>query len=178
MKSAPIRRALLSLCCVLAGVSAGPALAASEAGGRLPTPAAALIELPAVRHGGMLCKATRLELEGGDARLVAARYDVAWLNPAGCGARGGKVRLGAGVRDAEAAKLLAQYGQLLARARLLVAGDSRCAQERSSRFFLVAIDHAEGMARLSYTSDRPVRLSVYAKASGLDYDVWKIDCSR
>ena len=100
MKSAPIRLALLSLCCVLAGVAAGPAIAASEAGDRLPTPAGP-IELAAVRHGGMLCKATRLELDGRDARLVAARYDVAWLNPAGCGARGGKVRLGAAAKTSD-----------------------------------------------------------------------------
>lgn len=149
-----------------------------EGGKRGARVAVGVIELPAVRRSAMLCKAARLELEGGAAWRVTQRYDVAWLNPAGCAARGGKVRLGAGVPDGDAAKLLAQHGQLLARARLLVAGDSRCAQERSSRFFLAGIDDAGGMARLSYTSDRPVRLSVYGKPNGIDYDVWKIDCRR
>ena len=149
-----------------------------EVGKRGARVAGGLIELPAVRRSAMLCKAARLELEGGAAWRVTQRYDVAWLNPAGCAARGGKVRLGAGVPDGDAVKLLGQYGQLLARARLLVAGDSRCAQERSSRFFLVGIDEASGMARLSFASDRPVRLSVYAKPNGIDYDVWKIDCRR
>lgn len=193
MSSHRTRLAYLFLCCVLAGGADARAPAAAKraalehylnaefpgakpVGGVLQ--AAGLVELPAVRRGGMLCRATRLELEDSDGWRVAASYDVAWLNPAGCGARGGKVRLGVGVQDAGAATLLAKYGQLLARARLLVAGDSRCAQERSSRFFLVAIDQEDGMARLAFTSDRPVRLSVYVKPSGTDYDVWKIDCRR
>jgi hypothetical protein len=157
-----------------------PALhAVREQGARRWTLVSGPVDLPGVRGIGMLCKSARIELANDGAWRVQQRAPVAWLNAANCAKRGGKVIVGEGVTDKDVVVLLGQYGQILTRARLLVAGHSRCAAERSSRYYLQALRKGpKNFVTLDFSSDRPVRLSIHARPNGTDFDAWEISCEK
>ncbi len=84
--------------------------------------------------------------------------------------------------DSELVPILEQQSMLLKRARLLLAGNTACAVQRSYPFTLAAIDvgmagsSGEEMVGLLYRSDRNTQATVWVRRSGPDYDAWNVTC--
>jgi len=92
------------------------------------------------------------------------------------------VKLDPAVNPADAAAVLRQHRELLARARLLFAGNSQCARQRALTFRLSAIEPAPPakgapqMVGLVFDSDRDTVAKVAVRKSGNDYDAWNVSC--
>jgi hypothetical protein len=163
------------------GSPAPPPLSAWRASGeRRWRVVSAPFELTPARAAGPLCSSDAVQFTW-DAHAQwreSAPYQQVWLGAPNCAAEPGRVRRAAGPTDRDVIRLLQRQQAVLARARLLMAGNSYCAKERSSRFFLAAILSQSGnKVALEYRSDRPVVLTVDARLSGTDYDVWDVRCA-
>ncbi len=134
-----------------------------------------------------LCRMRRVDfLYFNEARAWSAAEGTrqyVWLNPAaGCAQAGAPVELKVRMPDTEVVSVLAQQENLLASARLLMAGNSACASQRSYRFALAAIDvgasgsGVEEMVALTYASDRATRATVWARRGGAEYSPWNVSC--
>lgn len=156
-----------------------PALSAARGKGeRRWTVKSAEFDVAPARKNGVLCTSdvVRFRLDGEWRESPPVQQS--WLDGPGCAAQGGRVRRAAGVTDGDVIRILQRQQAVLARARLLMAGDSYCAKERSSRFALAAIlSQAGNKVVLEFHSDRPVVLTVDARLAGADYDVWTVRCS-
>ena len=92
------------------------------------------------------------------------------------------VKLDPAVNSVDAAAVLRQHKELLARARLLFAGNSQCARQRSLTFRLSAIEPAPPakgapqMIGLVFESDRDTIAKVAVRKSVNDYDAWNVSC--
>ncbi len=159
--------------------SGPPSLSATRAAGeRRWRVESAPFELAAPRIAGPLCTADVVQFTLDPQWRASAPYQQSWLGAPDCASQEGRVRRAAGLADRDVIRLLQRQQNVLARARLLMAGNSYCAKERSSRFFLASILSQDGnKASLEYRSDRPVVLTVDARLSGADYDVWAVRCA-
>jgi len=78
--------------------------------------------------------------------------------------------------------LLWQHRELLARARLLFAGNSSCARQRALTFRLAAIEPAPPangapvMIGMVFESDRETRVRVAVRKSRGEYAAWNVNC--
>lgn len=110
------------------------------------------------------------------------RRQFAWHAAAGCSAPANPIALGQRMPDTDILALIEQQGALLARARLLFAGNTACATQRAFNYRLTAIDvtmfinGSEEMATLTYQSDRGPSARVWARRTGLAYDPWNVSC--
>lgn len=142
------------------------------------------LDLPPQRGLRNLCRITSPTFAFDGQWRETGRAQRVWLNRASCAARGAQVRLDVPVPDSEVILALERHQPLLARARLIMAGNSQCAFERSSRFYLTSIGLGttrsgnENMLALGFTSDRHVALSLLARRSGADFDAWEVACTR
>lgn len=86
------------------------------------------------------------------------------------------------VSPADATALLWQHRELLARARLLFAGNSGCARQRSLTFRFSAIEPAPPsngaphMVGMVFESDRETRVRVAVRKSRGEYTAWNVSC--
>lgn len=138
----------------------------------------ARFDLAPARANGALCTSdvVRFRLDG--EWRASAPVQQSWLGGPGCATRGGRVERPAAVPDGEVVRILQRQQAVLTRARLLMAGNSYCAKERSSRFDLATIlSQAGNKVALEFRSDRPVVLTVEARLAGTDYDVWTVRCA-
>lgn len=132
-------------------------------------------ELPPSRATGALCTSEVVQFQlDGQWRESAAGQKV-WLD---CASQAARVKRAAGLADSDAIRLLERQQALLSRARLLMAGNTYCAKERSSRFALASIaPQAANKVVLEFNSDRKVVLTVGARKSGIDFDVLDVHCT-
>jgi hypothetical protein len=113
---------------------------------------------------------------------AGARRQYAWQGAAGCAAPADPVALGQRMPDTDILALMENSAALLARARLLFAGNTACAPQRAYNYRLAGIDvgvfinGSEEMATLLYRSDRGPTARVWARRTGLTYDPWNVSC--
>lgn len=92
------------------------------------------------------------------------------------------VRMDPAVHPDDVAALLRQHRELLARARLLFAGNSGCARQRALTFRLSAIEPAPpangapAMVGMVFESDRDTRVHVAVRKSRGEYTSWNVNC--
>ena len=132
-------------------------------------------ELPPARATGALCTSDVVQFELEGEWRETSRGQKVWL---GCASQAARVKRAAGLPDGDAIRLLERQQALLSRARLLMAGNTYCAKERSSRFLLASIaPQAANKVALEFHSDRKVVLTVGARKAGADFDVLDVHCA-
>lgn len=147
----------------------------------------ASVEAPPHRGRGALCRTERvshvLQGSGKQARWQPAGTQYyAWLDRGACRAVAEPVRMLQRVPDTELEGVLLYQKPLLARARLLMAGNTACAPARSYPFVLAAVDvgasraGAEEQYALVFRSDRNTFLRIWLRKSGAQYDAWNVTC--
>lgn len=165
---------------------AQPAFAITRASPGAPWQVAASVSLAPKRGLKLLCRMRRIDFgyaaEKNEWSAAPARQFV-WLDKAaGCALPARPVELLQRMPDTELVGLLAQQGRLLERARLLLAGNTACAGQRSYRFDLHAIDvgasgeGSEEMVALLYRSERNTTATIWARRTGAEYDAWNASC--
>ena len=106
----------------------------------------------------------------------------AWLDRGACRPVAEPVRLLQRVPDAELEGVLLYQKPLLARARLLMAGNTECAPLRALNFTLAGVDvgasrpKAEEQYALVFRSDRNSYARIWLRKSGKQYDAWTVTC--
>lgn len=138
------------------------------------------------RRGAALCQFERQHYAYDERARNHQRWSLAapsqhvWLATAqGCTAPAAPAQLIAPMADAELAALLRQQAALLARARLLFAGNTECARLRALEFSLVAVEPATGpgaLPALLYRSDRASSARVSVRRSGAELTAWSASC--
>ena len=157
-----------------------------EAGSRDWTVSATMEGVPH-RGQGALCRTHRsnyvLKGAGKQARWEERGVDYyAWLDRGACRPVAEPVRLLQRVPDAELEGVLLYQKPLLARARLLMAGNTECAPLRALSFTLAAVDvgasrpQAQEQYALVFRSDRNTYARVWLRKSGQQYDAWTVTC--
>jgi hypothetical protein len=88
------------------------------------------------------------------------------------------------VNPADVTALLRQHRELLARARLLFAGNSSCARQRALTFRLSAIEPAApangapSMVGMVFESDRDTHVKVAVRKHRGEYASWNVNCAQ
>lgn len=131
-----------------------------------------------------LCRMERMRFVFGSEWAMEQPTRHAWFDRNRCGAPAAQhVLVLTRMPDTDVIALAENAPAVLARARLLFAGNTSCAVQRSSRFRLHAIDvgaavaGGEEMAELIYRSDRNTSATVWVRRSGLAYDPWNVSCN-
>lgn len=167
--------------------AAQPRFVIERASAAAPWNVAAVVDSAPRRGYRQLCRMRRIDFAYANEAVTwnaaePARQFV-WLNPAaGCAVLGQPVELVQRMPDTELAGVLGQQAQILASARLLMAGNTACARQRSHPFVLNAVDvgasgsGAEEMLALLYRSDRAGKLTVWARRTGAEYSAWNVSC--
>nr|WP_315258311.1 hypothetical protein [uncultured Duganella sp.] len=100
-----------------------------------------------------------------------------------CSAAQYTTRMDPAVHPDDVKALLWQHRALLARARLLFAGNSSCARQRSLTFRLAAIEPAAPangapvMVGMVFESDRDTQVRVAVRKSRGEYAAWNVSCA-
>lgn len=147
----------------------------------------ATTEAPPHRGQGALCRTHRtsfvLQGAGKQAKWKeSGQVYYAWLDRGACRPVAEPVRLLQRVPDAELEGVLLYQKPLLARARLLMAGNTECAPLRALNFSLAAVDvgasrpQAQEQYALVFRSDRNSYARVWLRRSGQQYDAWTVTC--
>lgn len=147
----------------------------------------ATTEAPPHRGQGALCRTHRtsfvLQGSGKQAKWKeSGQVYYAWLDRGACRPVAEPVRLLQRVPDAELEGVLLYQKPLLARARLLMAGNTECAPLRALNFSLAAVDvgasrpQAQEQYALVFRSDRNSYARVWLRRSGQQYDAWTVTC--
>ncbi len=164
---------------------AQPRFAITHAGPAAPWSVAASVESAPRRGLTPLCRMTRIDFSYDKAWLAADRpRQFVWLARGACVTPAAPVELMQRMPDSDVIALLAHAPALLPRARLIMAGSSACASQRSFPFALVALDVGNGgagaggeeMAGLIFRSDRNTTAQVWLRKSGADLDPWNVSC--
>ena len=145
------------------------------------------VEAPPYRGHGALCRTQRTKFvlhgEGKQARWQEAGMEYyAWLDRGTCRAVAEPVRMLQRIPDTELVGVLLYQKPLLARARLLMAGNTACAPLRALNFVLAGVDvgaaapRAEERYALVFKSDRDSYARVWLRKSGAQYDAWNVTC--
>jgi len=145
---------------------------------------------PAVRGAWKLCTAERRSYRQA-AAPASARWQAAgpphklvWLDGAGdCGTDAAKVALTTPLGERDIVTVLEREADVVRHARLLLAGNTRCASQRAHAFVLTAIGPAaeaarpgERMLRLSYRSDRGGTAHITIRKRARQLDAWNVHC--
>ncbi|MGV7209848.1 hypothetical protein ACLB1G_18565 [Oxalobacteraceae bacterium A2-2] len=144
------------------------------------------------RYAGSLCRMEQRNY-GYDPKAPAAQRwhpdgppdHYVWMAPGAtpCSAPAEAVWLGQGIPPEDVLSLLQQHGELLARARLLFAGNTSCARVRSLNFTLASLATAPPasgamvMYAMEFQSDRGSRARVYVRKARAQFTAWNVDCS-
>lgn len=130
-----------------------------------------------------LCRMTRTRF-GFDKEWSVApqRTEFVWLQKGACSPSASAATLLNRMPDTELISVLEQHPKVLARARLLMAGNSACASARSFNFGLASIGvgttgkETEEMVELGYASDHKTAVKIWIRRSGAEYDAWNVAC--
>ncbi|UGQ47091.1 hypothetical protein [Massilia endophytica] len=112
-------------------------------------------------------------------RLRGDAEQVMWIHHAGqCGTPPEHaVRLLAAVADMDALRLLQQYPELLGSARLLMAGNTRCAPLRNHGFRLTGLDRAkDGQNVLVFESSQGGTARIATRKLHNEFVAWGAEC--
>ena len=130
-----------------------------------------------------LCRMTRTRFSFDKQwSVMPQRTEFVWLQKGACSAPARAPVLLGRMPDTELISVLEQPPTVLARARLLMAGNSACARARSFNFALASIGvgtsgkEAEEMVALGYASDRSSAVTIWIRRSGAEYDAWNVAC--
>lgn len=145
------------------------------------------VEAPPYRGHGALCRTQRTKFilhgEGKQARWQEAGMEYyAWLDRGTCRPVAEPVRMLQRIPDTELEGVLLYQKPLLARARLLMAGNTACAPLRALNFVLAAVDvgaaapRAEERYAMVFKSDRDSYARIWLRKSGAQYDAWNVTC--
>lgn len=131
-----------------------------------------------------LCRMERMRFVYGAEWAMEQPTRLAWLDKTACTAPPPPhVLVLERMPDTDVSALLEHAVSVLARARLLFAGNTSCAAHRALRYRLHAIDvgapvaGGEEMAELIFRSDRRTSATVWVRRSGLAYDPWNVSCN-
>jgi len=87
------------------------------------------------------------------------------------------VELRAPLAEIDVLRLIQAQGELLQRARLLMAGNTSCAPTRSRNFQLRALGRsADGMFLLGYESDIGSQVDIAVRPSRAELTAWNVNC--
>jgi hypothetical protein len=150
----------------------------------------ATVDLFPTRGYESLCRMSRLPFRYDAAAKKGARWradgppiQFAWLDArAGCPVPANPVRLLQHVPDRDIGPLLRQAPALLLRARLLLAGSTACAELRSYRFTLAAIEIGapdagmEELHGLVFDSDHGRSAHVWVRPGAGELVAWNVSC--
>ena len=160
-----------------------PVLSASRDDPKQPWTLAATLDSHPRRGLKALCRMQRSHFSyagrwsaSGKPRLYA------WIERRGCKNVHQAVELLAQLPDSDVLGLLENRFALLQNARILLAGNSACASQRSYRFAPAQITvgstgpSPEVMAALVFKSDHGTLATVWTRRSGADYSAWNVSC--
>ncbi|MDO8439141.1 MAG: hypothetical protein Q7S67_02745, partial [Telluria sp.] len=130
-----------------------------------------------------LCRMTRTSFSFDKVwSVLPQRTEFVWLQKGACRPSASAATLQNRMPDTELVSVLEQHPKVLARARLLMAGNSACASARSFNFGLASIGvgtsgkETEEMVELGYVSDRRTTARIWIRRSGAEYDAWNVAC--
>ena len=160
-----------------------PQFAISRAAAADAWTVAASVDSVPVRGLKTLCRMTRSQFAfNGEWSMPAAPRQHVWLEKGACRVPPLPVALGQRMADSELVLMLEQQAKLLQSARLLFAGHTQCASQRSYNFRLAGIEvgtagsSPEEMVGLVFQSDRNSQARVWVRRTGLEYDAWNVSC--
>ena len=157
-----------------------PALHVERAPGAKQWQVSAVSEAPPVRLVLPLCRVsrTRFALQADDSWRSDTSQHVWIHHTTNCGMPpAAMVELRAPLEEIDMLKLLQAQGELLQRARLLMAGNTSCAPTRSRNFQLRAMGRSpDGMFQLGYESDIGSRVNITVRQSRAELVAWNVDC--
>jgi hypothetical protein len=163
----------------MSGLSAPP-LRVERRNGAPSWSVTASAEAPPVRLVLPLCRVTRTRYtQQPDDSWRADASSHVWIHhTTHCGQPpASMVELRAPLAEIDMLKLIQAQGELLQRARLLMAGNTSCAPTRARRFQLRTLGRgANGMFLLGYESDIGSRVEVTVRPSRSELTAWNVYC--
>lgn len=130
-----------------------------------------------------LCRMTRSDFSySGRWGAVGKARPYAWIERSGCKNVQQALELLVQMPDAEVLGLLENRVALLNSARILLAGNTACASQRSFRFAPVQLTvgtagpSPEVLAGLVFKSDHGTFATVWARRSGAQFSAWNVSC--
>jgi len=137
-------------------------------------------EAPPVRLVLPLCRLTRTRYaQQADDSWQAQSSQHVWIHhTTSCGTPPATmVELRAPLAEIDMLRLIQAQGELLQRARLLMAGNTSCAPTRSRNFQLRALGRsADGMFLLGYESDIGSQVDITVRPSRAELTAWNVNC--
>ena len=159
-----------------------PALHAERARGSRQWEVSASADAPPVRLVLPLCRVarTRYTLQADGSWRGEASQHVWVHHTTNCGTPpAGMVELRAPMAEIDMLRLIQAQGELLQRARLLMAGNTSCAPTRSRNFQLRSLGRgADGMYLLGYESDIGSRADITVRQSRAELTAWNVACGK
>ncbi|QYF93790.1 hypothetical protein KY495_00675 [Massilia sp. PAMC28688] len=162
----------------------GPVFTIERGGPGQPWRLTARVDAQARRAARGLCRMERMRFVFGSEWAMERPIGLAWFHPVACAAAPPQhILILQSMPDTDVTALAAHAPAVLKRARLLFAGNTSCAVQRSLPFRLHAIDvgapvsGGEEMAELIFRSDRHTSATVWVRRSGLAYDPWNVSCN-
>ncbi len=163
--------------------AAKPVLSITRADPKSAWRIAAALDSPPRRGIGALCRMQRTEFSfAGHWSAAAQPRHYAWLERSACSRPAQAVEMLQQMPDVDVLGLLERQVALLHNARILLGGNTACASQRSFRYTLtqLAVGSAgpspEVLAGLVFKSDHDTLATVWARRSGLEYNVWNVSC--
>ncbi|WP_426168982.1 hypothetical protein [Pseudoduganella sp. R-34] len=142
--------------------------------------ASASSDAPPVRLVLPLCRVTRTRYaQQADDSWSADSSQHVWIHhTTSCGTPPATmVELRAPLPEIDMLRLIQAQGELLQRARLLMAGNTSCAPTRSRNFQLRALGRSpDGMFLLAYESDIGSKVDVTVRPSRAELTAWNVNC--
>jgi hypothetical protein len=142
--------------------------------------AVATVDAPPVRLVLPLCRVTRTQYtRQPDDSWRTSTAQLVWIHhTTHCGTPpAGLVEVRAPLAEIDLLKLIQAQGELLQRARLLMAGNTSCAPTRSRHFQLRSLGRgADGLFLLGYESDIGSRVDISVRPSRAELTAWNVNC--
>jgi len=160
-----------------------PALHAERARGAKHWEVSASADAPPVRLVLPLCRVarTRYAMQGDDSWRASISQHVWIHHTTSCGTPPeGMVELRAPLAEIDMLRLIQAQGEMLQRARLLMAGNTSCAPTRSRNFRLMSLGRgADGMYVLGYESDIGGKADITVRQTrGAELTAWNVACNK
>jgi len=160
-----------------------PALHAQRASGAKQWEVGASADAPPVRLVLPLCRVTRTRyaLQADDSWRSGTSQHVWIHHTTNCGTPpAGMVELRAPMAEIDMLRLIQAQGELLQKARLLMAGNTSCAPTRSRNFQLRTLGRsADGMYVLGYESDIGSTADITVRQTrGAELTAWNVACGK
>ncbi len=142
--------------------------------------ATATVDAPPLRLVLPLCRVlrTRYTLQADDSWRSDSSQHVWIHHTTNCGTPpASMVELRAPLAEIDVLRLIQAQGELLQRARLLMAGNTSCAPTRARNFQLRSLGRgADGMFLLGYESDIGSRVDITVRQARAELTAWNVNC--